>query len=277
MDDDLEIPDFLKRKKGEIANAALLETTTTTSSWNDEPQGYRRVNEPINVEGGEIPRDRTKAEQLIDHFAYQVARKPQEFSAYAAIKKFDANKAAVKAAFEYFEPLLNDFDPDTDEDDRYYGDVVRILRIIVDDCSMFLTNTKVSRKKKKIKPKEVVIAKAAAKLHYMKESTEFKVVSIDPMKIAGATELWLFNTKYKELHRLVAESAAGFSMKGTTIIGMDEKASQRKRLKKPLEFLPQAVEMAKVPLRAAYEALNSRTQPGLPRLTEHVVILRAIK
>jgi hypothetical protein len=276
MDEELEIPEFLRRS-GNTNSEFSDVISQPTKAWEDEPRGYARIGEPINIEGGEIPRDRTKAELIIDHFNFQLARKAKEFSAYAVFKKQDANKSTVRAVEEYFSPLLEEFGDDYDEDDKWYGDTIRLLTTIVDDCSMFLTNTKVSRKKRKIKPKEVTIAKAASKLHYMKESTEFKIVSIDPIKIAGATELWLFNTKYKELHRLVSQNPEGFSMKGTTIIGVDETASQRKRLKKPLEFLPNVVEMAKIPLKKAYDNLNTRVQPGLPRLTEHVVILRAIK
>ena len=62
------------------------------------------------------------------------------------------------------------------------------------------------------------------------------MVSINPEKIIGATELWVFNTRYNRLgvYRAV-NSVRGFSVKGCTIQHYDENESVQKTARKPQE------------------------------------------
>jgi hypothetical protein len=99
---------------------------------------------------------------------------------------------------------------------------------IMDDCARYAQNTKtqrVVRKKKVVTPD-----KKLKNFKHQKESTEFKVVSIDPAKLLGAEELITFNTKYKLLTHFIAVDRTGLDVKGTTIINCDESKSKTYRL-----------------------------------------------
>jgi hypothetical protein len=146
---------------------------------------------------------------------------------------------------------------------------------IIADAKRFGTNTKVVRKVRAKKP--VSIDKQLAKLKYMKECTENKLVSVNPAIIIGATELWTYNVKYKALTRYVAESGMGFEIKGTTLIKYDEAKSETRKLRKPEVTLAEVLSTAKTKGLKAFAALT--TKPSVPngRLNEDTIILKASK
>lgn len=90
---------------------------------------------------------------------------------------------------------------------------------------------KVDRKprKRKAKPASAVV-KA---VQYMKEFPELKLKSIEPQKIVGASQLWVYNTRYKKLTQFIAVDGSGLSVKGTTVVGFDVDKSMTKVVRKP--------------------------------------------
>jgi hypothetical protein len=51
--------------------------------------------------------------------------------------------------------------------------------------------------------------KVVSKLKYMKEEKTLKLVSINPVDIVGAQELWVYNTKTRKLYKYIADSLQG--------------------------------------------------------------------
>ena len=69
-------------------------------------------------------------------------------------------------------------------------------------------NVKKATKKARVKRapnKEKVVSK----LKYMKEEKTLKLVSINPVDIIGAQELWTYNTKTRKLYKYIADSLHG--------------------------------------------------------------------
>ena len=72
-------------------------------------------------------------------------------------------------------------------------------------------------------------------------------------------------------------SHAGISVKGTTLIGFDEKTSITKKLRKPEATLKTVVEGGKVGLRKVMENINCKPSDANGRLNKETVILRVLK
>lgn len=140
-------------------------------------------------------------------------------------------------------------------------------------CDMLAQEAKVNRapRAKKSVPKEKLIAK----LKYKKTDEPLKLVSINPVDIIGAQELWVFNTKTRKLGKYVADSIQGpLSIKGTSIIGFDEHQSIQKTLRKPDEKLKEFKASSKVQLRKFLDGINATDTKMNGRLNEETILLR---
>ena len=127
-----------------------------------------------------------------------------------------------------------------------------------------IDQAKATRKPRKAKPRSA--DKVISKLKFLKVDEKYKLASINPIDVVGANELWVFNVKTRKLGRYIASSidpkglgreGTGLSVKGTTIIGFDEKLSVQKTLRKPDEQLKEFKGAGKVALRKFLEDINT--------------------
>ena len=118
--------------------------------------------------------------------------------------------------------------------------------------------------------------KVIAKLKYAKTHTELKIVSINPAEIVGATELWIYNTKYRKLGRYVAEAYKTLSVKGTTIINFDESKSVCKTLRKPEEQLRDFAKAGKIQLRKYLDDIKATESQLNGRVNAEIVLLKVV-
>ena len=156
---------------------------------------------------------------------------------------------------------------------------IKKFRTAIDELmaalDFIIDSAKANRKPRKAKPKSAT--KLVEKLKYSKTDEKYKLASIDPSVIVGANELWVFNTKTRKLGKYVAQNidpkgmgrdGTGLSVKGTTIIGFNEKESIQKTLRKPEEQLKAFKGAGKVALRKFIDEiattdtkLNGRCNP----------------
>ena len=125
----------------------------------------------------------------------------------------------------------------------------------------------VKKSLKKVRaPRAVSKEKVVAKLKYAKEDKTLKIISVNPVDVLGAKELWVYNTKTRKIGQYVADSLTGpLGIKGTTITGYDTVKSVCKTIRKPDEKLKEFARASKVELRkfmgnikATETALNGR-------------------
>ncbi len=136
------------------------------------------------------------------------------------------------------------------------------------------TAVKKATKKARVK-KPVAKDKIVAKVKYMKESKELKLVSTPPVNIIGATELWCFDTKTRKLIKYHADSLQGpLGIKGTTVTGFDTLTSVAKTLRKPAEQLKEFMKAGKVALRTFMKDIRAVEIKASGRLNEHILILK---
>ena len=143
--------------------------------------------------------------------------------------------------------------------------------MILDDIDRIIKNASAQRKPRKTKV--VSTSKLLKTFKYQKDSPEFKLVSINPEKIIGASELWIFNTRYKTLGVYYAQNTVrGFSVKGCTIQHFDKETSMQKTARKPMEALSG---LNKRSLRKSLKDMKTKDQTLTGRINAQTILLGA--
>lgn len=117
--------------------------------------------------------------------------------------------------------------------------------------------------------------KLVSKVKYCKDFAELKLVSVNPVDILGAQELWVYNTKTRKLGKYVpAAYQTELGVKGTSITNFDETKSVCKTLRKPDAQLKEFMKSSKVQLRKFLDGIKATETKLNGRLNEDVVLLR---
>jgi hypothetical protein len=117
--------------------------------------------------------------------------------------------------------------------------------------------------------------KVASKLKYMKEEKTLKLVSVNPVDIIGAQELWCYNTKTRKLYKYIADSLTGpLGIKGTSITNFDTAKSVGKTLRKPDEKLKEFAKASKVQLRKFLDEIKATETVGNGRINLDMILLK---
>ena len=144
-----------------------------------------------------------------------------------------------------------------------------------------IDQAKATRKPRKAKPKSS--DKLVEKLKYAKTDAKYSLASVNPVDIVGANEPWVFNTKTRKLGKYVASNidpkgmkreGTGLSVKGTTIIGFDEKASIQKTLRKPADQLKEFKGAGKVALRKFLDEIKTTDTKLNGRCNPDTILLK---
>ena len=143
---------------------------------------------------------------------------------------------------------------------------------IVSACDMLAAEAKVNRAPRKTKA--VSKDKLIAKLKYMKTNEPLKLVSVNPVDIIGAKELWVYNSKTRKLGKYVADEYKELAVKGTTILNFNETQSVQKTLRKPVEQLKAFKDAGKVVLRKFLEDINAVDTKLNGRINEDIMLLK---
>ena len=147
---------------------------------------------------------------------------------------------------------------------------------IVDTCEEYSTVLKKTRKprRKKLQTK----ASLVKNVKYMIQTEDGKVKSIDPKQIIGATKVITYNTKTDQFSIYEkTRMVDGLSVKGTTIVGVDNEKSVCKRVGKDKSIVKVASSSGIRAINNAYKNLKNKESVPSPRLNSNVVILQAFK
>ena len=125
-------------------------------------------------------------------------------------------------------------------------------------------------------PKAKSADKQIQRLQYLKDCSESKLVSINPVRLVGAYRLYTFNVKTRIVTEYISSSTAGFEVKGTTISNIDVENSRSVRLRKPEEFLP--IALSKTPKQIDNEWNKLTTKSSVPngRINKDTILLRVM-
>ena len=228
-------------------------------------------------------------EEAVDEFIAD----PGKFKGLDAVKlfrKLNVNQAHARHIRAFYEGPLAEYimlqQParEQDEDLREgYAHLdkaaikrgVALFQGIVGACDLITQESKATRKTRTPKPKSA--DKLVAKMKYCKTDEKYKVASINPVDIIGATEVWVFNTKTRKLGKYVAEDAQQFQVKGTTLQFFNANASVAKTLRKPEQQLADFNKSGKVQLRKFLDEIKGVETKMNGRFNSDTVILKAVK
>ena len=141
--------------------------------------------------------------------------------------------------------------------------------IIVDDLDRVIKNATAQRKPRK--RKTFSAPRLVKNLKYQKDFSDLKLVSVNPEKIIGASELWVYNTRYNRLGVYHAvNDVRGFSVKGCTIQQFDEETSVQKAARKPQEVLEV---LTKRSLRKQLKQMKTKEQLLTGRINAQTILL----
>lgn len=191
------------------------------------------------------------------HVEAWVKRKAQEF-----IYVYESTDPLIKEAYSNFtRPQLTR--------------LIKLFSQWVEDIDRYTEFKKANRKPRVKKQKAPGVQ--VAKLKYMREFTELNLKSVMVSEIVGASQVWVYNTKYKRLAAYRTESTTGLQVKGTTLQNYDPDMCEQKALRKPAEILKKVLTAGKVQLRRILPELTTKETPVNGRINEECIILRVIK
>lgn len=158
---------------------------------------------------------------------------------------------------------------------RKLSQLIKLLNQFVEDTNRYSEFKKANRKvrTKKVKP----ASQQVAKLKYLKELPELKLVSVSPAEIVGASQVWIYNTKYKKLAVYRTDSSMGIQVKNSTLQNYDPELCDQKVIRKPEEFIPIILQASKIQLRKVMDNLTTKGSDVNGRVNDECIILRVIK
>lgn len=143
---------------------------------------------------------------------------------------------------------------------------------IIDDSKLWEDHLKKSKapRKKKVKSADQLIQR----LKYMKNDAEFKLTSIEPTKLIGACEAWIFNAKTRRVDHYFSNDVDGISIKGSTLQNINETTSIAKKIRKPLEISKNIVMATSRGATKYFDAIKTKPIKSTGRLNAFSIILR---
>ena len=220
-------------------------------------------------------------EGVIDDFIVSNYKLKHDF--YKQLTEAGCKSVHARKMRQVYLELYNQFVDVYNKDDEYLEEAWGYLKpktvkkmmdfhgMILDDIDRIIKNASAQRKPRKTKV--VSTSKLLKTFKYQKDSPEFKLVSINPEKIIGASELWIFNTRYKTLGVYYAQNTVrGFSVKGCTIQHFDKETSMQKTARKPMEALSG---LNKRSLRKSLKDMKTKDQTLTGRINAQTILLGA--
>lgn len=149
------------------------------------------------------------------------------------------------------------------------------LELLMGACDLVIDAAKALRKPraKKAPSKEKLIAK----IKYLERDEKLQLVSVNPLELLEATEVWVYNTKTRKLGKYVAdEYQKVMGIKGASLVGFDEHKSIQKTLRKPDETLKAFKKAGKVALRKFMDEIKTTDIKLNGRLNSDTIILKCV-
>lgn len=151
-------------------------------------------------------------------------------------------------------------------------DAATIFLAFATDAEKLSSNKKAARKPRKKKP--VSFDKMVKSLKYLQEDTENKLTSINPVKIIGAQQLWVYNVKTRKLGLYVAMDTVGLLVKGSSLDNYKYSESVCKTLRKPKDTLSKVLSGGKIALRKIMGDINAKASELNGRINKDTILLR---
>ena len=229
-------------------------------------------------------------ETIDDHFDQQNNNASTAFDGMSIYQLFQRDNVAyntAKVSFDHIQSLYEEIKDLLETKDKDLVEAysfmkpkrqkafLAFLEEAMLDAKKYVLNKKAVRRTRA--PKILTADRQVKKVKYLKESKEYRMNSINPVQIIGATRLFVFNTKYRKLIEYVTDSPKGFEMKGTTLQNVGS-SSKSIRLRKPQEMLTIVQGSPLKKINKAWSDLTTK-EGKLPngRINEQCLLIRVMK
>ena len=146
------------------------------------------------------------------------------------------------------------------------------LELLHGACDVVIDAAKANRKPRKKTPPSK--EKLVAKVQYKERDDKLQLVSVNPLDLVDAQEIWVYNCKTRKLGKYIAAEHSTIKVKGTTLQFYDETKSVQKTLRKPEETLKEFKKASKVKLRKFLDEIKTTDIKLNGRLNSDTVILK---
>jgi hypothetical protein len=187
-----------------------------------------------------------------------------------------------KRKFEEFNEVSEGTDEQLNEAYSYLGKVklrntIKFIEQVLSDLNSYISIKKASKAPRK--RKAVPVEKIVAKLKYLKvfkdPVNKLDLISVHPTKLHGASEAWVYDTAKRKMHHYIAdEYSKAFTVKGNTVLGFDNNASEMKTLRKPGEQIKEIMG-SKPAARKYFKDIKAVGAVPNGRFNENMIILKA--
>lgn len=257
-----------------------------SSDEEDSDVVYVRKKSPADIVKDKTAEFIGNIEEAIDNL--------EEVSIYTLLQKEDAAYVTAKSIADYYTPVLKELEELTGRKPKKPTDLYeqlvegyshmtkkeqkeyfKYISDIVTDAEKYMSSKKATRKVRSKKP--VTIAQQVRKVKYMADSSEYQVTSVSPDNIIGASIVWLFNVKTRNLTRIESSASVGLGVKGTTIINFDDDKCDKKKLRKPEEFIAATAKTTKIKMNREYNSIKTKPRASNGRINADTIILKVFK
>lgn len=197
---------------------------------------------------------------------------PGAYSQYISNWILDKAKEYIEV-YETVDPIMKEGYSNFGK--RKLTSIIKTLSQWKDDVDRYGQFKKANRKPRVKKVKSP--SQQVAKLKYKKEDDELKLKSVSATDIVGASQVWIYNTKYRKLSVYRSDSRDGIQVKGSALQNYDPDMCEQKSLRKPKDVIDKVLSGGKIQLRKLLSELSTKDTQVNGRINEECIILRAIK
>jgi hypothetical protein len=158
---------------------------------------------------------------------------------------------------------------------RQQANLVKMFGSFIVDLEKYTQFKKANRKPRATKAKPPAVQ--VARIKYKKEDTELGIKSVNPSEMVGASQVWVYNVKYKRLAAYRSDSVQGIQVKGSTLQNYDPDMSECRSIRRPEAFLKVLLDASKVKLRKLLSDLTTKGYDVTGRINDECIIVRVIK
>jgi len=237
-------------------------------------------------------RTRTVAGEFIGHIEGEVddfieSGCKKKINIYDYLQKSGAKGGYVTYMIRHFQPIYEELQEALKGNDEELNEgyaflskprkkkLVAFYANIISDCREWQKDCRGKRKarKRKVKtPKELVKS-----LNFKSKDEDFGIESVKPADIIGASQVWVFDTKTRFMHKYVSD--VGMTVKGSTLKEFDPNQSFKKKIREAYceQVLDDVVTGGKVKLRNSIASIVAKEVAVTGRVGNEMVIVRILK
>ena len=158
---------------------------------------------------------------------------------------------------------------------RQQANLVKLFGSFIVDIEKYTQFKKANRKPRVTKAKPPAVQ--VARIKFKKEDIELGIKSVNPSEMVGASQVWVYNVKYKRLAAYRSDSVQGIQVKGSTLQNYDPDMSECRSIRRPEAFLKVLLDASKVKLRKLLSDLTTKGYDVTGRINDECIIVRVIK